>query len=127
MAKRDDDQLPSRRLAALLRTEIEGAGRYAAGERLPSYRQLAAEHGVAVNTASAAVQLLANEGLVEIRAASGAYVCTPAASDGSERADLRTELVKLQEHLGEARAELDTAEQIARDLLKRLPPDEAPH
>ncbi|MGI5322048.1 GntR family transcriptional regulator [Actinomadura nitritigenes] len=126
MAKRDDEQLPSRRLAALLRTEIEEAGRYAAGERLPSYRQLAAEHGVAVNTASAAVQLLANEGLVEIRAASGAYVRL-SASDGAERADLRTELVKLQERLGEARAELDTAEQIARDLLKRLPPDEAPH
>ncbi|KAB2390490.1 GntR family transcriptional regulator [Actinomadura montaniterrae] len=127
MAKRDDDQLPSRRLAALLRAEIGESGRYAAGERLPSYRQLAVEHGVAVNTASAAVQLLANEGLVEIRAASGAYVCVPPADDETERRDLRTELVKLHERLGEARSELDTAEQIARDLLKRLPPDEGPH
>lgn len=125
MAKRDDDQLPSRRLAALLRAEIEGEGRYEVGERLPSYRQLAAEHGVAVNTASAAVQLLANEGLVEIRAASGAYVRGPLAGDETERQDLRTELVKLHERLGEARAELDVAERIAIDLLKRLPPDEA--
>ncbi|WP_285696036.1 GntR family transcriptional regulator [Actinomadura sp. NBRC 104412] len=123
MAKRDE-QLPSRRLAALLRAEIEHGDRYPAGSRLPGLRQLAADHSVALNTAATAVQLLAKEGLVEVRKASGAYVRDPSVRKASER-DLRVELVKVRERIDQARSELASAEQAVQDLLDRLPPQDA--
>lgn len=49
-------------LAALLRTDIE-AGRYPAGSRLPSEKTLTQEYGVARETASKAMDVLAAEGL----------------------------------------------------------------
>ena len=73
-----DLQLAGRgsRLASLhvaLRDAI-ASGRLAAGLRLPSTRELAAQVGVSRNTAVAAYELLASEGWLEPRGAGGSFV-----------------------------------------------------
>ena len=50
------------------------AGAYKAGERLPSVRQAAREHGVSKNTMADAYDRLVAQGLLEARAGSGYYV-----------------------------------------------------
>lgn len=55
---------PRQQMADALRAEIRG-GRYAPGEQLPSQRQLAAQYGVAQNTAGEAVKVLQLEGLLD--------------------------------------------------------------
>jgi GntR family transcriptional regulator/MocR family aminotransferase len=49
-------------------------GAYPTGTRLPSKRELARDSGVSIITAEHAYQLLAEEGLCELRARSGCYV-----------------------------------------------------
>lgn len=121
MADRDDERLPSRRVARLLRAEIEEGTRYPPGSKLPSYRQLAERYDVATNTAAAAVKLLANEGLVTIRPASGAYVCAP----GEAEPDVRGELAKIRARLHRSRSELDDAERALTHLLSQFPDAES--
>ena len=121
MADRDDERLPSRRVASLLRAEIEEGTRYPPGRKLPSYRQLADRYDVATNTAAAAVQLLAKEGLVTIRPASGAYVCVR----GEAEPDVQGELTKIRAQLHRSRSELDDAEKALAHLLNRLPSAES--
>lgn len=57
-----DSDLPSRRVAEALRARVADL---APGDRLPSVRAIVAEHGVASATASRALALLREEGLVE--------------------------------------------------------------
>jgi GntR family transcriptional regulator len=71
------DMLPSRRIAHDLRQAIEG-GELAAGQRLPSERDLAARYGTARNTAREAVRLLAAAGLVDVEHGRGVFVHRPA-------------------------------------------------
>ncbi len=76
MSSRDaptDEQLPSRRVARLLRAAIT-TGALPPGSKLPSERVLAAEHEVARNTAREAVRLLADEGLVTAAHGKGVFV-----------------------------------------------------
>jgi DNA-binding transcriptional regulator YhcF (GntR family) len=89
---------------------------------MPSYRQLRDAHGIALNTAQAAIRLLAAEGLVEIRPARGAYVRDDA-HDGDHRT-LRAELNHLRAVLRRSRDDLETAEGLVADLLSRLPAEE---
>jgi DNA-binding FadR family transcriptional regulator len=112
----------SKQLADALRAEIE-AGAYPPGSKIPSYRQLRDIHHVALNTAQAAIRMLAAEGLVEIRPAQGAYVRDP-----QERSNptLRTELADLQTVLRRSRHDLTTAEKALAGLLARLPAEEEP-
>ena len=63
----------STEIAGHLRREII-AGNLAAKERLPPERVLANEYGVARGTVREALNRLADEGMVEIRAGSGSYV-----------------------------------------------------
>jgi len=65
----------STEIAGHLRREII-AGNLAAKERLPPERVLANEYGVARGTVREALNRLADEGMVEIRAGSGSYVTT---------------------------------------------------
>ena len=51
-------------MADALRADIRN-GRYSPGEQLPSQRQLAAQYGVAQNTAGGAVKILQSEGLLD--------------------------------------------------------------
>jgi DNA-binding LacI/PurR family transcriptional regulator len=63
--------LPTR-VSEALRRDI--SAHYAAGDRLPSMQQLAEHLAVSINTVSAALALLARDGVVEKRHGSGVYV-----------------------------------------------------
>lgn len=64
------------RLIQILREQIE-AGGLQPGDRLPSERELSARYGVSRMTARHALEILANEGLVERRQGSGSFVARP--------------------------------------------------
>src|SRR5208337_880492 len=55
-------------------TSLLRAGTYKKGDRLPSVRQAALEHGVSKNTMAEAYDRLVAEGLLEARVGSGYYV-----------------------------------------------------
>jgi DNA-binding transcriptional regulator YhcF (GntR family) len=118
----DQDRRPaSRRVADELRAQI-ASGRYPAGSALPSYRQLAAEHEVAVNTAMAAVHTLRDEGLVVSKPNAGAYVRDRAnqADTEHELRVLRAELGELQVQLRQAGANLTAVGDRLSDVMARL-------
>src|SRR5215469_2174606 len=117
MAGQDRERHASKLLADALRAQIAG-GDYPPGARLPSYRQLRDQHDVALNTAQAAIRLLAADGLVEIRPGSGAYVRQDA---GQASPSLRAELTELRAALHNSRQELAAAESRVAALLSRLP------
>ena len=120
MEIRDDERHESRRLANALRAEIQrgGAG-YQPGAKLPSYRQLAAEHSVARNTVGAALRLLEAEGIVDVRPASGAYVRDP--KDVPPERDVRAELTELRDQLQRTKRDLAAAQQTVLGLLEQFP------
>ena len=100
-----DDELPvglqlSWRLRALIRT-----GELAAGERLPSFRQLAAWAGVNVGTVRAVYEGLEEDGLVVSRHGQGTFV-----ADGVEAAP------QLEEIASEALRRAEEAGIQPRDL-----------
>ena len=68
-------------------------GRLTGGERLPSTRSLAAEFGVNERVVLAALRALADEGFVELRPRSGAYVVPPHPAAGAGLPDLGAWLV----------------------------------
>jgi DNA-binding transcriptional regulator YhcF (GntR family) len=110
----------SRRVAELLARQID-AGQLAPGAQLPPYRQLAADHGIAINTAQAAIRILARSGRVVIRPSSGAFVAddpAPAAVAVSDRA----ELSELREQVRRARSTLAGVEQALSELIDRPAP-----
>lgn len=121
MDEPDADRRASRQLADGLRAEIR-AGTYAPGGKLPSYRQLRDAHHVALNTAQAAIRLLAAEGLVEIRPASGAFV----RDRNGTGPTVRTELETLQAALRRSRRDLAEAETTVSGLLARIAAEDQP-
>lgn len=117
------DRTASRQLADTLRAQIAD-GAYSPGSKIPSYRQLRDTHNVALNTAQAAIRLLAADGVVEIRPARGAYVRS--VPDGTNPT-LRAELADLQAVLRRSKQDLAAAETAVASLLARLPAeDQAP-
>jgi DNA-binding FadR family transcriptional regulator len=110
-------------VASALRADITSGTKYPPGTRLPSYRNLAAEHGVARNTVMAAMQMLAAEGLVTVRAASGAYVRDTEADTGADSRLLRRDLAEAREQLNRAKRDVAAAERTLTTLLERLPPE----
>lgn len=82
-----------------------------------------AKHGVAKNTAQKALQLLQAEGLVEIRAQSGAYALAPTVEPLAD-ASARAELAELTAKLQRAAEELTGAQQVVAALLGRLPDED---
>jgi DNA-binding transcriptional regulator YhcF (GntR family) len=107
----------SQRVAELLAREID-TGRYAAGEQLPSYRQLATDHGIAINTAQAAIRILAGTGRVIIRASSGAFVADNPAPTVVATSN-HAELSALREQVRRARSTLADVERTLGDLIDR--------
>jgi DNA-binding GntR family transcriptional regulator len=81
----NDPRPPYVQVADDLRAAIT-AGRYAAGERLPSGRDLARTYGVALMTMQRALGVLADEGYVALYKSRGAFVRSPAAEAGRGRA-----------------------------------------
>ena len=74
--------IPATDIAATLAADIRD-GRLAAGARLPTHRELAHRHGVALNTASRAMRLLAERGLVVGEVGRGSYVRAPGHIDAA--------------------------------------------
>ncbi|MCP3801277.1 TetR/AcrR family transcriptional regulator C-terminal domain-containing protein [Allokutzneria sp. A3M-2-11 16] len=74
---------PYRRIAAAIRARIE-AGELLPGERVPSTRALTREWGVAMATATKALDLLRQEGLVEAHPGAGTVVRTTGAKPRRE-------------------------------------------
>ena len=111
-------------VADALRTRIVSGlhvGRYRGGERLPSTRALAREFGVNERVVLAAMRRLADEGFVELRLRSGAYVAPPhPAAGGPSLPDLGNWLVEM---LLQARARgiapREVAEWVRRSLETR--------
>lgn len=110
----DGKRIASRRVADALRAEID-AGTHEVGAALPPYRQLAAQHGVAVNTAMAAVRLLADEGYVTSKPNAGSYV-----RDRTNQADPQQELRALRTELGELRSQVRQAGGQLAEIEARL-------
>lgn len=109
-------------IAAQLRDDING-GAYAAGSKLPSYRQLASLFGAAPNTVGEAVRQLASEGLVHVTPRGRVVVrsdedWTP--SPEERAAFLRSELTEVSGKLREVRGQLDQLEQRVSGLLSKL-------
>ena len=67
-------------LADVIRQSIEG-GQIAAGEKLPTERQIAEKTGLSRGTVRATLALLEKEHYVQIRKGSGSYVLTPPPKD----------------------------------------------
>jgi len=67
-----------------LRAELD-AGRWSAGERLPSETALAAELGVGRSSVREAIQALAREGLVVVSHGTGTFACAPSEAFGAAR------------------------------------------
>jgi GntR family transcriptional regulator len=59
-------------VAEVLRTRVD-TGEYPPGKRIPGRRKIADEFGCAFDTVAEAVELLASEGVLEVRPRSGAY------------------------------------------------------
>jgi AcrR family transcriptional regulator len=72
----DESERPSLRVAGALRQRIV-SGSLRPGERVPSTRQLVRDFGVAMATATRALAVLRDEGLVVSRPGSGTVVRTP--------------------------------------------------
>jgi len=66
---------PSERVAAEIRARI-ASGELGAGERVPSARQITREWGVAIATATRALAMLRDEGLVRAVQGVGTVVAT---------------------------------------------------
>jgi DNA-binding FadR family transcriptional regulator len=122
VANPETDRNASKLLADALRAQIED-GAYPPGSKIPSYRQLRDDHHVALNTAQAAIRMLAAEGIVEIRPSKGAYVRL--ATD-SGAPTVRAELTSLRAVLRRNSKDLAAAERQLASLLARLPTTERP-
>ena len=71
----DDRQPKYLRIHGALRDRIT-SGRWPAGSPLPSQRELAGEFSVSIMTLRQALQLLADDGLIDTRHGSGTYVAS---------------------------------------------------
>ncbi|MEO6090651.1 MAG: winged helix-turn-helix domain-containing protein [Umezawaea sp.] len=116
-----DKRLASQRVADALRAEIE-SGALGGGAPLPPYRQLAAQHDVAVNTAMAAVRLLRDQGWIEQRPNAGAYVRDRSTDVGLEHEirSLRLAVEGMRTELKSAETGIAAVDDGLADVLARL-------
>ncbi|GHF10465.1 hypothetical protein GCM10017786_50170 [Amycolatopsis deserti] len=109
-------------IAGQLRERIL-AGDLKPGERLPSTRELVAQHGGSRTTANQALRLLAAEGLVALREKSAAVVLAPedaGKTPESRLADARTELLELRDEVRTIRHQFEDLELRLSAALGRL-------
>jgi GntR family transcriptional regulator len=95
-----------------------GAGRLAAGQRLPSVRQLAADLGVAPGTVAKAYRALEAEGVVSTSVGGGTRVAATVAAPPAEVLDAARRLVDASRRSG---TDLDEAVRLVRAVW----PDDA--
>ncbi|MFL6127237.1 winged helix-turn-helix domain-containing protein [Actinophytocola sp.] len=117
--------MPSREeIAAQLRERIV-SGEYEVGAKMPSSREIVADLGGSRMTASAALHLLAEEGLVTIKDKSGAVVRASKSSDkapDAQLADARRELLAIRDDVADVRKRLDDVTQRVTEALTKLGP-----
>ena len=107
-------------IAAILEAEIR-EGRLLPGARLPTHRDLAFRHGLALNTASSAMRLLEMRGLVVGEVGRGSFVRAPGHAD---TASFRIEegapgLIDLSRNVMSLPGLADRFERAARLVLRR--------
>lgn len=107
-------------IAAMLEAEIR-EGRLLPGARLPTHRDLAFRHGVALNTASSAMRLLQTRGLAVGEVGRGSFVRT---SGHADAASFRIEegqsgLIDLSRNVMSLPGLADRFERAARLVLRR--------
>lgn len=93
----------SQRLAEELKAKI-AAGVYPVGAALPAYRQIAKTHGVAINSAIAAVRMLTEQGYLINKPNAGSYV-----RDRTDTTDTQHALRVLTADLEQLRTQLQQA------------------
>jgi DNA-binding FadR family transcriptional regulator len=117
--------MPSREeIAAQLRSRIV-AGEYKVGTKMPSSREIVTDLGGSRTTASAALHLLADEGLVTIKDKSVAVVrATEPVIDtpDAQLAEARRDLLALKDDVADVRQRLDDVTQRVTDALAKLRP-----
>src|ERR1044072_7661774 len=115
--------MPSREeIAATLRGRIE-SGDYEVGAKMPSSREIVAELGGSRTTATAALHLLADAGLVTIKDKSVAVVRASESADKTPHArlaDARRELLALKNDVADVQKRLDDVTQRVTDALTKL-------
>jgi GntR family transcriptional regulator len=110
----DDARPPYLQLADLIRAEIE-SGKYQPGSKLPTYRELADEHGVATMTVQSAFRVLKDAGLISSQQGRGSFVrsdktsaaAEPHGTPGEQDAIVRVEaaLARLEERVAALEAD----------------------
>ena len=125
-SEHEDRRPASRQVADDLLRRID-AGEYPPESALPTYRQLAADYDVAVNTALAAVRLVRDDGAVTIRRNAGAKVRDRTADTdfSAELNAARNDVVELRSTVEDLSAELAKLEARLSDLSERANTDES--
>jgi DNA-binding transcriptional regulator YhcF (GntR family) len=82
-------------LAARIRSALDD-GTLAAGDRLPSVRDLAKSAAVNVNTVRSVYARLESEGIVRSEQGRGTFVTGPPHTDAAERRELRKQIAELE-------------------------------
>jgi GntR family transcriptional regulator len=116
----NDPRPPYLQVADDLRDAIV-SGRYQAGERLPSGRDLAKEYGVALMTMQKALTTLASEGFVVSYQGRGVFVRTPGEVDNPEAAQPNTDtnLEAVQERLRKLEERVRKLERVSGSTSRR--------
>lgn len=117
--------MPSREeIAAQLRDRIV-SGDYKVGAKMPSSREIVTDFGGSRTTASAALHLLAEDGLVTIKDKSAAVVRATNSTDrtsDARLADARRELLAIKDDVDDVRKRLDDVTQRVTEALTKLSP-----
>ncbi|WP_458094404.1 aminotransferase-like domain-containing protein [Roseomonas sp. WA12] len=107
-------------IATILETEIREGG-LLPGTRLPTHRDLAFQHGVALNTASRAMRLLEERGLVVGEVGRGSFVRAPGHIDAASFRieEAASDVVDLSRNVMPLPGLADRFERAARLVLRR--------
>ncbi|MBE1605548.1 GntR family transcriptional regulator [Actinopolymorpha pittospori] len=120
---KDDPRPPYAQLAEDLRRAIE-RGKYSAGQRLPSVRELAEQYDVSRNTIQRALDTLKSEGVVESHPPLGVFVRSTEA-DATRHSPEYLEIMRLLSSLQSSVDQLsDRVDAIERGT--RRPPAQPP-
>ena len=109
-------------IAATLRGRIE-AGDYAVGAKMPSSREIVAEFGGSRTTATAALHLLADAGLVTIKDKSVAVVrasTSAGKTPDAQLAEAKGELLAIRDDIADMQKRLDDVQQRVTEALAKL-------
>lgn len=108
------ERLGSRALAQRLIEAID-RGQFTAGQQLPSYRDLAGQYDIAINTAREAIRNLEQQGRVVVQHGRGAFVAEPSSDLAPEQ-----EIHAIHHDLQALRAKLRDVSNALEDVREHL-------